>query len=398
MADFKTALEGLHKGRISVEKLVDQLRPFLDKNPQLANKFKTVLREFYLADKLSAGQFESLLALVADFTQRIQAPTTGAADDATQVVAPTTMKPTGGHDEATVVVQTEMTPHDAATAVTPTVSTPDTGGDTDFFDITGASAPDTSASVPTPTGTGWASPAAATTEDEGPVTVGTRIRDRFEITKMLGKGGMGNVWMATDLLKLEAQDRNPHLAIKVLNEDFKTHPEAFIALQREAARASKLAHPNIATVYDFDRTRGGTIYLTMELLDGIPLDKFIKKKMPPGGLPFDEAFEIIKGLGQGLAYAHKGGFAHSDFKPGNAFLTSKGPKILDFGIARAVKLEGQLEGDETKFDLVSLKILLQFGQVVGEDIGLRNQGNHIVAKCDGIIPLAFLPQGCARIG
>ncbi len=79
------------------------------------------------------------------------------------------------------------------------------------------------------------------------------IRDRFVLEDPLGKGGMGTVFRARDLRKEEAQDRNPYVAIKILNEDFKRHPRSLQALQREARKSQTLAHPNIVTVYDFDR-------------------------------------------------------------------------------------------------------------------------------------------------
>ena len=112
-------------------------------------------------------------------------------------------------------------------------------------------------------------------------------------------------------------------------DDFKDHPEAFISLQREASRQQKLAHPNIATIYDFDRVGGPNtpVYITMELMEGMELKDFIKKKVrPKGGLPFDEAFEIVKQLGAGLTYAHNLRLVHSDFKPGNAFMCDDGTK------------------------------------------------------------------------
>ena len=171
-------------------------------------------------------------------------------------------------------------------------------------------------------------------EDDGVLKPGSILKDRFNLVSVLGEGGMGVVYKAIDMLKVEAKDMNPYVAIKVLSESFKEHPDAFISLQRETSKAQKLAHPNIATVYDFDRDKE-TIYMTMELLEGKPLDEFIKS-MPKEGLPEADALEMINGLGEGLAYAHKNGLVHSDFKPGNAFVLYDGPiKVIDFGIARA---------------------------------------------------------------
>lgn len=171
-------------------------------------------------------------------------------------------------------------------------------------------------------------------EDDGTLKPGSILKDRFNLVSLLGEGGMGMVYKAIDMLKVEAKDMNPYVAIKVLSEDFKEHPDAFISLQRETSKAQKLAHPNIATVYDFDRDKE-TVYMTMELLEGKPLDEYIKS-MPKEGLTEAEALEIVTGLGEGLAYAHANGLVHSDFKPGNAFILYDGPvKVIDFGIARA---------------------------------------------------------------
>ena len=185
---------------------------------------------------------------------------------------------------------------------------------------------------------------------ENDFDIGSVIKGRFKLEKVLGIGGMGKVYKALDLLKAEAKDRNPYVAIKLLNDNFREHPESFIALQREASRQQKLSHPNIATVYDFDRVGGvGTaVYITMELMEGIEIKEFIKKKVrPKNGLPFKQAYEIIKQIGNGLTYAHEHNLVHSDFKPSNAFLCNDGKvKTLDFGIARAV--ENPITGDLTK--------------------------------------------------
>lgn len=177
---------------------------------------------------------------------------------------------------------------------------------------------------------------------------GYELRGRYRLEQLIGEGAMGQVWRARDLLGEEAEDRNPFVAVKVLNSDVESHPDAFIALHREAARAQKLAHPNIVTVYVFDRDeRSRRAFISMELLPGKPLDRVIGAA--PGGVPFRVALPIIRGMAEGLAYAHRNGLVHSDFKPANVFLTDRGvPKILDFGIARAVQqLDAGTDADAT---------------------------------------------------
>jgi serine/threonine protein kinase len=168
------------------------------------------------------------------------------------------------------------------------------------------------------------------------------IKDRFVLEARLGKGGMGQVFRAVDLRKQEAQDDNPRVAIKFLGEEFAKHPRALISLQREAKKTQQLAHPNILTVYDFDR-EGDRVYMTMELLDGAPLGDWEGIEFKEGKKPSVEL--LIQEMATGLAYAHKQGFVHSDFKPDNVFVTEDGRlKILDFGIARMME-EAAVEAD-----------------------------------------------------
>lgn len=164
---------------------------------------------------------------------------------------------------------------------------------------------------------------------------GYRLRGRYLLDRLIGQGAIGQVWRAKDLLGEEARDRNPFVAIKVLNSDFEGHSDAFVAMHREAARAQKLAHPNIVTVYTFDRDDvSGRAFIAMELLEGRGLDRVIGE-LGTKGMARSQALPIIRGMGEGLAYAHRKGIVHCDFKPANVFLVADGtPKILDFGIAR----------------------------------------------------------------
>jgi len=200
------------------------------------------------------------------------------------------------------------------------------------------------------TGTGTGGPISRSN-----IKIGTKLRDRFILDEVLGVGGMGTVYRGRDLLKVEARDRNPYVAIKVLNDDFKKRDDAFIVLQREASRQQRLAHPNIVTVYDFDRT-GDIIFISMELLEGTPLDVFLKSHgRPRGGLPTERAMPLIEGMGAALTYAHEHGIVHADFKPSNCFILRDGKiKVLDFGIARAMKKPNQLDSELTVYDGSSL--------------------------------------------
>jgi len=208
---------------------------------------------------------------------------------------------------------------------------------------------------PVSTRPGHDAPETATWVIEQPLEPGSIIKSRFVLDRRLGEGGMGVVFRARDIRKEEARDRDPYLAIKFLNSEFRRHPEALMALQRETRRAQALAHPNIITVYDFDRD-GTLIYMTMEYLEGEPLDRYLQRR--PQGVRFKEAWPIIEGCSRALAYAHEQGVVHADFKPGNVFVIGeRRVKVLDFGIARAVQHHGIEPVQGTRFDAGSLGAL-----------------------------------------
>ena len=185
---------------------------------------------------------------------------------------------------------------------------------------------------------------------------GDVLNGRFVLEECIGAGGMSTVYKALDRRKLEANDRYPYVAVKVLNVEFRAHPDSLIALQREAKKSQSLAHPNIVRVYDFDRD-GSTVYMTMEYLPGESLAQMLRA---PGfkGFPWDEAMRILEGISSALIFAHSNGIIHADFKPANVILTDKGEvKVIDFGIARAFKRPDDSDMEATRFDPGSLGAL-----------------------------------------
>ncbi len=170
--------------------------------------------------------------------------------------------------------------------------------------------------------------------DRTSVDIGSVVRGRFELQSLIGEGGMGVVYRAVDRLHKEMQDRDPYVAIKILNANLNRYPSALISLQRETRKAQLLAHENIINVHSFDRD-GSIVYMTMELLDGQSLRTLVAENAA-AGLPAAEAIPMIRSMAKALAYAHDNDIVHSDFKPANVFLTRKKQiKVLDFGLARA---------------------------------------------------------------
>jgi hypothetical protein len=208
----------------------------------------------------------------------------------------------------------------------------------------------------TDAGSDWSHPERWRSRGGGELGPGSVVKERFLLESVLGRGGMGVVYRALDRRKEEALDRDPYVALKILNDEFRRHPQALIALQREARKAQTLAHPNVITVHDFDRD-GTTVYMTMELLEGEPLSSTIKTHKLRG-VPRELAVAVIRGIGTALAYAHRKGIVHSDLKPGNVFVTGAGDvKVLDFGIARAVPTALEPDADKTVSDTTELGAL-----------------------------------------
>ncbi len=364
MADFNTALEALGQGKVSLEALCSQLDNLLNQNPAHATQLLAHLDKAHENKVIDDKAYAELKRRINQF-RRAHAPQTesgaGTAGDSTVFARDDDFADPGAgagspHEKTVVTSDEELSEAEREQIAEEMRSSTDTGGGTTGVDFDLMTEQDSISNITGgtgPAGTEWSDPGQqqdATAE----LKTGGVIKQRFKLLEVLGVGGMGKVYKGIDLLKQEARDKNPYVAIKLLNEDFKSHPEAFISLQRESSRQQKLAHPNIATVYDFDRVGGpGTpVYITMELMEGQPLNTFIKKEVKKrGGLPFDEAFEIIRQLGAALSYAHERRLVHSDFKPGNAFLCNDGSvKTLDFGIARAVKNPVTGEAEKTLFD------------------------------------------------
>lgn len=197
---------------------------------------------------------------------------------------------------------------------------------------------------------------AASPEVERIKGLGDVLNDRFVLEERVGSGGMSTVYKALDRRKLEADDRNPYVAVKVLNLEFRSHPQSLMALQREAKKSQSLAHPNIVRVYDFDRD-GSTVYMTMEYLSGKSLAQVLRAP-DFKGMAQEQAVAVLEQIADALKFAHDNGIVHADFKPANVFLTDSGQvKVIDFGIARAFQRPDQVDMEATRFDPGSLGAL-----------------------------------------
>jgi predicted Ser/Thr protein kinase len=193
-----------------------------------------------------------------------------------------------------------------------------------------------------------ATESAMAAENTDSAKAGDVLDGRYTLVMELGRGGMGSVFKARDRNREDFQARNPYIALKLLSEEFRSHPDARMALQRETERAQSLAHENIVRVFDFDYD-GPHAYMTMELLDGQSLEGWLN------GPDYERAtfarkWSIVHDIGEALVCAHKHGVVHSDLKPANVFLCNSGTvKVMDFGIARPLR-DVSSGADTTLFD------------------------------------------------
>ncbi|WP_375759973.1 protein kinase [Corallococcus exercitus] len=179
-------------------------------------------------------------------------------------------------------------------------------------------------------------PTEPTSAQSEPLTTGRILRATYEIGTVLGKGGMGAVFLARHL-RLPGKQ----VAVKVLHGAEALSEEVAVRFRREAEIASRLGHPNIVEVLDFDTLEDGTPFMVMEYLRGEGLSRRLRKQKQ---LPLEEVFSIARQMGAALQAAHRAGVVHRDLKPGNVFLvpTEAGGvvgervKLLDFGISKLV--------------------------------------------------------------
>jgi Tol biopolymer transport system component len=169
--------------------------------------------------------------------------------------------------------------------------------------------------------------------EDATLRTGVRL-GRFEVVSLLGAGGMGEVYRATDT------SLGRQVALKLLPQDFAADPERHARFEREARTLASLNHPNIATLYGLEHLDGKHV-LAMELVEGEGLDARIAR----GPIPPDEALPVALQIAHALEAAHEAGIVHRDLKPANVKVRADGAvKVLDFGLAKAWAEE--VEGSE----------------------------------------------------
>lgn len=173
--------------------------------------------------------------------------------------------------------------------------------------------------------------------------IGETLVGRYRLDRLIGKGGMGRVYRATQF------PLNRPVAVKILNPEFqKKDPQFVRRFFLEAASAARLSHPNTITVFDYGEAESGELFIAMELLQGRPLSRLISSEGPFSGA---RAVHVAMQICRALREAHAKGIIHRDLKPGNILLLAEGDdgdfvKVLDFGLVKLFNITGEPEPDD----------------------------------------------------
>ncbi len=169
-------------------------------------------------------------------------------------------------------------------------------------------------------------------EEKDPL-IGTLVGGRFQITAILGEGGMGRVYTAEQQMGTKKRK----VAVKTIVAEYAKDPQVVARFMREGGVVSELEHPNTIKFFDFGKTDAGDLYVAMEFLDGQTLEGLLEKQH---SIQPDRVDRIMGQVCGSLQEAHDKGVVHRDLKPANIFLTKRAGeedfvKVLDFGIAKS---------------------------------------------------------------
>ena len=195
---------------------------------------------------------------------------------------------------------------------------------------------------------------------------GDIIADRYRVVAPIGRGAMGTVYRA------EHVQISKVMAIKLLHRELQQNPENVARFHREAESASRLNHPNTVHVFDFGRTKSGSLYLVMDYVDGDDLAKVLDKDGP---MPFGRVAYLCAQVAGSVEDAHAAGIVHRDLKPENVVIAESRDgemaKVLDFGLAKL--FEGTVEAQVTSSGtIVGTPYYMSPEQIQGQELDGRS--------------------------
>ena len=174
-------------------------------------------------------------------------------------------------------------------------------------------------------------------KDRNDKNIGKKLDGRYEITELIGEGGMADVYRATDVVD------NKTVAVKILKKEFAENEEFLRRFRNESKAIAVLSHPNIVKIFDVgfsDRIQ----WIAMEYIDGITLNEFMEQQ---GQLDWKDAVHFILQILRALQHAHSKGIVHRDIKPQNIMMLRDGTiKVMDFGIAKFAREDGKTGTDK----------------------------------------------------
>jgi serine/threonine protein kinase len=298
---FAQWLDALAEGECDRESVIRGATAAIELNPDSGWELLALVDQYYRRHRIGVEDFRAL-------NHRLQSILIGGAR--TAEVAPSTppeRKPVNAAQPAAIVGVPAAAPRPAR-----------------------AAAPGT-----TPTSASSTAPPPVPAPAKHAIAVHDVLRNRYRVQGILGRGGMGTVYAATDLYRLNSEPGDQNIALKVLHTEVIQRPDLLAELRREFQILQSLSHPNIVRVHEFDQD-GDLTFFTMERLDGVPLSRMIAEQKAVA-LHRPYAFAMIRQIGAAVAYAHSRGIVHGDLNPANVFVTDSGEiRVLDFGVSHKV--------------------------------------------------------------
>ncbi len=229
----------------------------------------------------------------------------------------------------------------------------------------------------------WSEPAAPSSKIETSIAPGSVVGGRYEILKILGRGGMGAVCQARDL------EVDRIVAVKFIRGELAGKASVLQRFKRELVLAQKVTHPNVVRIYDLG-VAGDMRFITMEYIDGEELSKVILER---GKLPPREAVGIMIQVCKGLAAAHTVGIVHRDLKPANIMIDKQGRvAVMDFGIAYSIEAAAVAEDAAADVPSGPLDHLTKAGSMIGTPTFMspeQARGEHVDHRSD-LFTVGFL--------